>query len=76
MCTETKKRKWGMLARAFNRGSDARLRGEPAHANPYPEGEPPHLLWRQGWQDVDLYWGADARWPVTPLAPVEYWRRN
>lgn len=57
-------------ARAFNRGSDARLRGEPMTANPYPSTTAisEHAYWRMGWQSVDQEWGSRSR-------PGRYWIR-
>lgn len=42
-------------ARAFNRGSDARIKGHSLDANPY-DGTldyDEHACWRKGWKDVD-----------------------
>ena len=57
-------------ARAFNRGSDARLAGRPLSANPYPatpEDGRQWQNWRYGWQHADASWGLDAKWPVKEL---------
>jgi ribosome modulation factor len=58
------------LARAFNRGSDARLAGLPRSANPYPHDDPCRALWRQGWQDVATWWAVEALWPHADLPEV------
>lgn len=55
---------------AFNKGSDARLRGEPVTACPYSWDESQSTAWRAGFLSVDKHWGIDARWPVKPLVPV------
>jgi hypothetical protein len=59
-------------ARAFNRGSDARLAGRSIGANPYRGDGFYADSWRRGWQDVDRYWGSwvERRWPVRPLPVV------
>lgn len=52
----------------FNQGSDARLKGLPLSANPYPWSE--RLRWRfwmRGWRHVHAFWGCGALWPVKPL---------
>jgi ribosome modulation factor len=55
---------------AFNRGCDARLAGRPISSDPY---ESPELseYWRLGWMNVAMACGREARWPITPLPPVE-----
>jgi hypothetical protein len=59
--------------RAFNAGSDARIRGLPVTANPFTAtgGHGLHEQWRFGWAHVDREWGRDAKWPVPQLMPVE-----
>lgn len=49
-------------ARAFNRGADSRLNGEPLSSNPYTgrDGEL-HAQWRKGWKHANLQWGIDAK---------------
>lgn len=58
-----------IIARAFNAGCDARLRGEPEFENPYAGAETPQMAyyWRQGWTDVERNWPRD----VKPLPAVE-----
>lgn len=34
-------------------GRHARDRGEPAEANPYPEGSDEHATWQRGWQQPE-----------------------
>lgn len=55
------------LAMYFNEGSDARLRGEPCESG--YEGSA-QIAWRQGWQDVDKWWGKRAKWPHMAKPPV------
>lgn len=61
-------------ARAFNQGSDSRLRGEPMDANPYLKGFDAngHDHWRMGWRDVDAWYGryVRGRWVFSPLPLV------
>ncbi len=56
------------LNRAFNRGSDARLSGQPAAVNPFdPEVAieiPLYRAFLSGWNDVDHHFGLDARRPM------------
>jgi ribosome modulation factor len=54
------------LARAYNAGSDARLAGEAKDDNPYTDPEM-RKKWLEGWDDVNSWWGIDARWPVKVL---------
>lgn len=58
-----------IMARAFNRGCDARIAGMSLSANPYNLVERPEcwLQWRLGYKDVDRYWGRNALWHVRPL---------
>ena len=61
------------ISMAFNRGSDARLMGWPATANPYLAGTTLYDTWRRGWADCDQHWGAWARafgWRCLPLPRV------
>ena len=51
---------------AFNLGCDARLAGEARTANQFAEDDL-QQQWRSGWDHVNKYWGADAKWPVTKL---------
>lgn len=48
-----------MSARAFNMGSDARIRGASRKANPFHHCEEgtEYFAWRDGWNDADLFWG-------------------
>lgn len=55
-----------ILDRAFNHGSDARIRGD-ARKTPYPYDSPEAIHWRKGWDHVDLYWGVDSVGPVPQL---------
>jgi hypothetical protein len=58
-------------AHAFNRGADSRLAALPLSSCPCPPGEDERrIAWRQGWRDVDLYWGS---WnpSAPPLPPVQ-----
>jgi ribosome modulation factor len=61
--------------RAFNLGSDSRLRGDPASANPYI-GKPERATWLAGWRDVHAFWASwvRARSGIKPLPPVRYTR--
>lgn len=56
-------------ARAFNRGADSRLRGDPAAANPYESGDL-RGQWAAGWRDVERHWGEASRRPAPPLPDV------
>ncbi|MER2264188.1 ribosome modulation factor [Methylobacterium oxalidis] len=40
-------------ATAREEGRHARDRGDPAEANPYPEGSEAHALWQRGWEQPD-----------------------
>jgi hypothetical protein len=59
---------------AFNRGSDARLRGRPILTNPYSWAEAcvACQAWQAGWLDVHSNWGRHVRgrWPVATLPRV------
>jgi hypothetical protein len=70
-----------LKARAFNEGSDCRLRGGHIRDNPYlKEGKYSPLWeeWRHGYFDVERFWGKGAlnknrsayKWPVKPLPEV------
>ena len=59
------------MARAFNRGCDARLAGEPLSANPYEKLGHEHDSWAYGWRDVHHSWGRMSRRPFRKLPPVE-----
>jgi hypothetical protein len=61
-----------MCARAFGRGSDARLAGLPLAACPHDPlwQRPLAEAWRRGWLDVDRYWAQDALWPHRDLPGV------
>lgn len=63
-----------LSARAYNKGSDARLAGAMLESNPYEAGTTLAASWRQGWQDVHERWGCAVcgRWRVDPLPPIEY----
>ncbi len=65
---------WTERSHAFAIGSDARLAGLPASANPFPckNGRDEHDYWLLGWRNVDLSWGCAVRgrWPVRELPPV------
>ena len=53
---------------AFNRGSDARLAGQPQTMNPYlGVDDKRYRRWLEGWEHMDSFWGHDAQWPVRPL---------
>lgn len=56
-------------ARAFNRGSDARLAGVPLNQNPYPSDTPDRTAWLRGWIDADMFWGIEVR-NAKPLPPI------
>lgn len=58
------------INRAFNLGSDARIKGKPPQANPF-EGYNSTLAywWRQGWYDAERYWGRENR-AARQLPPV------
>lgn len=58
-----------LRARAFNLGSDARIRGDSLWDDPYAGGILTQF-WRQGWHDVDQHWGAWAKGPVMVLPEV------
>lgn len=51
-------------ARLFSMGCDARLRGERLR-------EDAPLMFRQGWTDVEKFWGLKAKWPVLALPEVQ-----
>ena len=38
------------LASVAAEGRQARYRGDPATANPYPEGSEDHAVWRRAWE--------------------------
>lgn len=57
-------------AKAFNEGSDARIRGRLVIDNPYGGDVELGNQWRAGWWDVEKYWGAWAKKPVAPLPKV------
>lgn len=58
-------------ARAFNRGSDARLAGQPLLTNPYHDTDIlMRRTWDEGWRFTDRNWGRDAHWPVRRLPDV------
>ena len=71
-------RNWKMddsdLARAFNKGSDARILGFSDEDNPYQENTPHNLFWIRGYHDADIYWGTDpcVKWPVFKLPSMIY----
>lgn len=52
------------LAQAFNRGCDARLKGEGLKTCPYPHSSTFALRWREGWRDVN------DNWKGRPLPPI------
>lgn len=56
----------------FNLGSDARLDGVALDCNPFKQTESLQRYrgWRDGWLDVDGYFGRAARWPVRRLPVV------
>jgi hypothetical protein len=58
--------------RAYNRGADSRLRGDPPAANPYQAAAEfnQHRAWALGWEDTDELFGCDAKWPVAALPAV------
>lgn len=65
---------------AYNEGCEARLRGEPYRSCPHTRITRLGVLWREGWRDVELEYGKDARelnrqagwekWPIAPLPAV------
>lgn len=59
-------------ARAFNLGADARHYGLPLSANPHDhEDRTRWNSWRNGWNEVDRYWGAWVKRKVPRLPRVE-----
>lgn len=62
----------GSDAAAFNAGSDARLIGRHATANPYPMADFCGCrAWLRGWMDVDIHWGKHAKWPCRKLPMLD-----
>lgn len=57
-------------AKAFNKGSDARIAGRSLMTNPYPVEGSLTDYWIQGWKDVNNNWGLWARWPVMSIPDV------
>lgn len=56
---------------AFNRGCDARQRGEPLSACPF-DVQRLRAAWNMGWRDAHHYWGADRQMGTyQPLPPVK-----
>ncbi|CAX26281.1 MAG: hypothetical protein MIN69_07170 [Methylorubrum extorquens] len=41
------------LAAVAKEGREARYRGDPATANPYPEGSDAHAVWQRAWEMPD-----------------------
>ena len=41
------------LASVTREGRQARYRGDPAEANPYPEGSDEHAAWKRAWTFPD-----------------------
>ncbi|MFF8799355.1 MULTISPECIES: hypothetical protein [unclassified Methylobacterium] len=41
------------LASVATEGRQARYRGDPATANPYPEGSEDHAVWKRAWETPD-----------------------
>lgn len=41
------------LASVAKDGREARYRGDPASANPYPEGTENHAVWQRAWETPD-----------------------
>jgi len=64
-----------LLAEAFGKGSDSRLRGEPITSNPYVpgvSGKGCWSAWRCGWQDADAHWGEECGgWVIRRLPSLE-----
>jgi hypothetical protein len=60
----------GYQQRAFNLGSDARLKGRSATTSPYLPGTAQNVAWRAGWLDVENHWGEKAFWNVRPLPAI------
>lgn len=59
------------MAKAFNEGCEARISGIPKERNnPYLAASQEWSSWRRGWDDVNRYWGKDAKWPIKPLPEV------
>ncbi len=63
---------WSAAAvKAFNRGSQARINGEPLSANPYTGNarQNERAAWVDGWWDCEWFWSAEVcgRWEFTPL---------
>ncbi len=59
------------LNRAFNRGADARLAGEPVSVNPFTDYDTLMASYfTRGWNEVNKNWGKDAKWWVKPLPPI------
>lgn len=57
--------------RAFNLGCDARIAGRSQLTCPYFCLTWERRLWLAGWDDVDKFWGHEAkRWQVEPLPVV------
>lgn len=41
------------LASVAKEGREARYRGDPASANPHPEGSDAHAVWKRSWETPD-----------------------
>lgn len=41
------------LASVAKEGREARYRGDPVSANPYPEGSEDHAVWKRAWEMPD-----------------------
>lgn len=63
-------------AKAFNVGSDARLKGLSLSDNPYLPGSPQSVSWKAGWKDADKHWGTRARGPIKALPQVHDYSVN
>jgi ribosome modulation factor len=59
------------LARAFNEGSDARITGISFDSCWYKSEQQLKDYWQLGWQDVDKFFGRDAKWSFTPLPKIK-----
>ena len=61
-------------ALAFSLGSQARLDGLSEYDNPYHDSDKgrrsQRTYWRDGYRDVERFWGHWAQWPVQKLPAI------
>ena len=55
------------MSKSFNEGCEARIAGILKSHNPYLAASREWSSWRRGWEDVNRYWGKDAKGPIKPL---------